>query len=93
MATTLRSVPVHDGSKFNWTGKHGCADMSDFMPGPLTGRLYGDACDVGFYVSSGRTGRKVLFTMTEGPGEDNDGEVTSLQFASAEGFRITVFND
>lgn len=92
MANLLRGVPVHNGSMFNWTGKHGCADMSDFREA-ITGRLYGDACDVGFQVSSGRTGRKVLFTMTDGPSEDNDGEVTSLEFSSAEGFRITVFND
>ncbi len=92
MAKLLPNVPAHDGSKFNWTGRHGCADMSDFRC-PLAGRLYADACDVGFVVTSGRTGRKVVFTQTAGPGEDSDGEVGSYDFTSAEGFRVTVFND
>lgn len=92
MAKLLPNVPAFDGSKFNWTDRHGCADVSDFR-GPLVGRLYADACDVGFVVISSRTGRKVVFTQTGGPGEDTDGEVGSLEFSSPEGFRVTVFND
>lgn len=61
MAKTLPSVPVHDGNLFNWTGKCGVADLSDFNSAGLAGRLYGDACDCGFYVSS-PSGRKVLFS-------------------------------
>lgn len=93
MATTLRDVPVHQGSMFVWTGKHGAADISDFRS-PVSGRLYADACDVGFYVVSGRTGDRVLFTQIGGPGEDNDGEAMSYEYESpGGGIRITIFND
>lgn len=88
----LLDVPVHAGSMFNWNGQHGCADISDFR-GPLTGRLYVDACDVGFVVTSGRTGRKVVFTLVAGPSKDRDSEVGSYDFKSTEGFCITIFND
>jgi len=88
---TLPNVPVHDGRKFTWNGKVGSAEVSDFNPATLAGRLFGDACDVGFYVVSPRTGRKVLFFEV---GVDRrDGEVTSYRYESNDGFRVIVFND
>lgn len=91
MAKLLPSVPVHDGGKFHWSGNEGTADLSDFVPANLAGRLYADACDVGFYVVSQRTGRKVLFT--ESDVERREGELVAYHYEADGGLHITVFND
>jgi len=95
MAKTLPSVPVHDGNAFNWTGKCGVADASDFKGGgDLAGRLYADAADCGFYVSS-PSGRKVLFS--EAKAEWREGEIVAWHYETSDpdaaGVRIIVFND
>lgn len=90
MARTLLNVPVHPYSKFTWAGPNATAEVSDFNPANLAGRLYADACDVGFYVQGNR--RKMLFTeaSVERNGEN---EVVAWCYESAEGFKIKVFND
>jgi hypothetical protein len=89
MAKTLPNVPVHNGSKFSWCGPNGSAELSDFNPVTLASRLYGDACDVGFYVQGNR--HRVLFH--EVLVERREGEVVAYHYESEEGFRITVYND
>lgn len=91
MANTLPNVPVHAGSKFLWSGRLGAAEVSDFNAATLAGRLYADACDVGFYVESPRTGKRVLFS--EEDVERREGEIVSWRYSSEEGFRIIVWND
>lgn len=66
----LNSVPRHPGCIFSWAYGEGCADASDFSnppPGapPLCGRVWDDACDVGFFVVSHRTQESKLFTHSK----------------------------
>lgn len=89
MAKTLPNVPVHMWAQFTWSGPKGSAEVSDFNPATLAGRLYGDACDVGFFVQGMR--RKMLFV--EASVERVENEVVAYHYESAEGFKITVFND
>lgn len=69
------TLPIHDGAKFTWTRKTGhdavgCpaamgmvdeSDLSGTRRG-VSGRVWADACDEGFYIRSHRTGALVLFT-------------------------------
>lgn len=95
MAKTLPNVPVHDSIQFAWAGNTGSADLSDFHRSPcgLAGRLYADACDCGFYVVSGRTGNRMLFSE-ERVERDGDRDIVAWHYVNADGtIRITVFND
>jgi hypothetical protein len=70
--------------------KNFAAELSD-MNG--LGRVYDDACDVGFTMVSARTGRQVVFVLAE---EKRDGEGDTLlwEYRSIDGeFTATVFND
>ena len=61
----------------------------------IISRVYNDACDEGFWVTSSRTGRKVLFVL-DNIAHDREGDVQVWEFAPAEecGINsITVFND
>lgn len=90
MARTLPNVPVHSYTSFTWAGSVGTAEVSDFNAANLAGRLYADACDVGFFVQGNR--RKVLFS--EASVERNgEGEIVAWCYESSEGFKIRVFND
>ncbi len=87
---TLRDVPVHDGKKFYWCQGIGSADTSDLYP-VVSRRVYADACDIGFYVRSHRTGHVVLFTHTKTTKRGD--EVISWTYQSAAGVRIVIYND
>ena len=87
-------VPVYSSDMFTWKGNRGCAEASDFgsleKKGYFIGaRCYDDACDIGFYVVSARTGAKMLFTYVH----DEDGYDGELQVYSSGDFTITIFND
>jgi hypothetical protein len=86
-------IPNHNSDKFSYnkdTHKF-FTDVSD-LDGPLMGRVYDDACDVGFIMHSQRTGSNMLFLYV-GDVVD-DGEVTAWKFESASGqYKSVVFND
>jgi hypothetical protein len=86
-------IPVHDGAQFTWNKKTGFSEEST-LGGPIAKRVYADACDVGFYVQSHKTNRKMLFTFLA---EDKsvDGELLATKWQSADdpSINITVFND
>ena len=71
------------------------SDLRDFR----VVRLYDDAIDVGFYLVSENTGKKVLFTQEAD--EYHDGELIAYHFSSLSNqnpenlrdLNITVFND
>ncbi len=102
----LNNVPVHDGSMFFWHEGHGSVEASDFLK-QIDAPVYDDACDVGFKVRSHKTGRTVLFTLSETlktrDGEDTAGWVYTSRreryawdWADDEKtaeIRITVWND
>jgi len=91
MATNRLSIPVHNALAFTWAGTVGVADVSD-LPEHFYSRVYKDACDIGFYVRSERTGRFLLFTETARM-EASEGELAGWVFTSDDGFTIKVFND
>lgn len=51
--------------KFTWTNKIGVAEISDLGEKWNVGRIYNDACDVGFKVVSKRTGQDAIFYLSE----------------------------
>ena len=94
-------IPTYLGWQFTWrkvstSRTDGSAEASDLgiRPGELPGkRVWNDAVDVGFYVVSPRTGRKVLFTLQK---EDigDAGEVIAWAFVSEDNsVTIKIFND
>ena len=87
-----QDIPVHDGSKFTWTGKTGVIDESDFGKAKYTGQVWKDACDAGFYVRSHRTGDMKLFTYAGGM-RDRDGDWVGHVYTSEDGLRVDVLND
>ena len=93
-------IPVYSSDQFTWKNGRGVTDASDLL-GPLNrpgggysvwagARLWKDACDMGFYVVSARTGVKMLFTYVH----DEDGYDGEIQvYVNDENHRITVIND
>jgi len=72
------------------------SDLCGFEPR----RIYDDACDIGFYLVSEKTGTKVLFCENELT-YDNDGDLISFNFSShcyenpsyAMHLNVVIFND
>lgn len=97
MPTKTLSIPVHDGRKFTWDGRHGFAEASDLDCAghrPIHSCVWPDAADVGFRVKSHKTGKMVLFTCHKT--QIDDGEVVGWEYRSygeIEAFMITIEND
>lgn len=90
----LRAVPVHRGSLFRWCDQSGATDVSMLhysCGGRIYSQIYDDACDMGFYIESHRTGRWVLFTLAHTQ-KDREGDVLFWEFKSQSGVTVTVFN-
>ena len=97
-----RTLPVHDGRSFAWSGKQGSAEASSLCP--ATSQMpqhvqpwdvvWDDAADVGFIVRSHRTQREEPFTLVEEL-RDGEGEVTGWRFAACcdPEVTVTIFND
>lgn len=74
-----------------------CAEISTlecngYFPGPR--QIWDDACDTGFYLESHKTGRKILFVLSETCVED--GFPVEWLYISADPefeFELTIFND
>lgn len=57
------------------------------------GRVFDDACDIGFTMVSIRTGREVVFAQA-GEDRDREGDLRFWTFKSLDGvYTATVFND
>lgn len=86
------NIPVHEGSKFTWTGSTGAVEASD-LPNMYEARVWPDACDVGFLIRSHRTGELRLFV---GAGQVVEhGELVCRQYRSYPDGKVEVkvFND
>lgn len=89
-------LPVYTSDQFTWRKGRGFTDASDLV-GPLNKvgtrwagtRVWNDSIDIGFYVISCRTGKKVLFTYVH----DEDGYDGEGQVYSDGEHTITVIND
>lgn len=81
-------IPTHSGRTFTWTGKRGVTEASTLGRG-YTGRVWRDACDVGFHVQ-GRTGLK-LFVYQGALAHTNDiTDVYAYRYVSEDGFSVDV---
>lgn len=91
----LQNIPVHSGKLFTWHRNQfsGTTEAST-LGGQMSRRVWDDAADVGFFIESPRSGRKVLFTLTK-EHRNSDNEVTHWTYRS-HGFdttlTITIFN-
>jgi len=90
------SVREFDAGIFTWEGNHGTADASDLDYGRfiiIATQLFDDACDVGFFLVSPRTGQKVLFTFLSEE-TDRHGEVQWWTYQSWDmKYTVQIFND
>lgn len=87
-------LPIHCASKVTWRKDcrtTGSVEASDLGPN-FTGRVWNDACDIGFILRSPKTGREILMVQT-GRSTDREGDVTSWLFESREGITLNVVND
>ena len=85
-----QQVPVYDGRLFAWEGKLGTCEMSS-IPDFRVAQVSNDSLDEGFYVRSSKTGVSKLFVFDRP--RRMHGDVISLQFKSADGISIEIFND
>lgn len=92
MNGTLKTLPVHDGSKFDWHAQTGVTEASTLGP-RFSGRVWSDSSDLGFVVRSHRTGRKVLFTLESVEHDKLSGDVLCGVYRSADGVVVRVYND
>ncbi len=96
------NVPHYDGADFTWTHGHGVTEISTLC-GPLRdrdarggyyadARIWNDACDVGFTVTSHKTRQTKLFFLVQ---ELRHGdEVSGWLYVSDDGrVQITIVND
>jgi hypothetical protein len=94
----LLVVPEHKASQFAWKGTTGCAEVSELTDGGshgFEGRIYADACDIGFTVVSDRTGRRITFALVSTE-RDADNDVAMWKYRGIgrdSDFVIIVFND
>ena len=87
------NIPVHSGKLFTWFKNGGSACASDLRDNVWENQAWNDSCDVGFYVESHTTGRRMLFLHTETV-KDNEGDINRWVFKSWCGkFTIDVYND
>ena len=93
---TLKTVPVYPGELFTWSANVGCCEASDLSRagGPMFTRVYEDACDVGCWIVSPRTGVRKLFTLSrEVLSPDGDETLYWVLTSGLGAFTVTVFND
>jgi len=91
---TNSHLTVIDGRIFMWKGNCGACDASDIMGVVLHQRIWDDSCDVGFFVKSHKTGRKVLFTHTKDV--HFKGELIKSVYTSYDSdreIRLYIYND
>lgn len=90
----MNALPTHDGSKFDWSTGIGIADVSGFRGEKLLGRVYHDACDVGFIIRSHRTGKEKAFTESRTVW-DTDGDAVYWEFEAIDrtGTVVRIYND
>lgn len=89
----MKNLPIHDGSKFDWSTGIGLAEVSDFR-GHIGGRVYPDAADFGFVVRSHRTGEEKVFSESRTI-FGREGDVLGWEYESVGGPKVTIriYND
>jgi hypothetical protein len=89
-----KTLPRYSAARFTWDENRGSACASDLTKSinPF-GRVFNDACDMGFRLVSPKTGREKLFTVTsETRNADNDVVLWTLWDTDME-LTLTLYND
>mgnify|MGYP006957753019 CR=1 FL=1 len=87
------SIPSYSSDLFSWYMGNGYTEISDLPCAPAACQVYDDACDVGFNVRSERTGKVMLFTLSE-VSQDKEGDISDWVYVSTNGkHKIVVVND
>lgn len=92
---TLRPTPVSTG-RFTYS-KRTCTFSAEASDLPQPGRVFDDACDVGYTLVSERTGAEVVFAES-GRETDSEGDLLWTEYepvcpGSARRFKLRIFND
>ena len=105
-----QSIPVYDAKLFSWyhASRTACIEASDLRGLGIStlaqffSRVYDDACDVGFGLRSGTTGKTVYFILDEIKAE-SDREIACWEFRVAQesanrhpslkDWTVVIFND
>lgn len=101
----LLKTKVHDASRFDWVEKSpGCfaSDLAPLREGGPFGRIYDDACDIGFCLVNPGTGGETWWYISE-THKDGEGDITHWtlkaapetvrKFPKLAAYTLTVFND
>jgi hypothetical protein len=90
----LNPAPI-SSSKFHFKKNTFTAEASELRDLKL-GRVYDDACDMGFTIVSEKTGKGVVFVQTEDT-VDREGDLLSINFVSVTpgltNLKVVIFND
>lgn len=91
----LSGIPVHSTKQFSYnkTDKTFVTEASSLGKTNLFDRLYPDACDVGFWLKSHKTGKQILFFLVDEI-KNADDELTGWRFMSFHSlYFLIIFND
>lgn len=90
------AIPSYKSRQFTFERPKDCAvEASDLgcTAGVAAGRqVWSDACDIGFTMTSDKTGTEKLFTLAS-ERRNADNELEAWIFVSEDGFTATIYND
>jgi hypothetical protein len=85
-----KTIPVHSGNLFAWQGRYGFTEAST-LGLRVTGKVWSNTNEQGFYVVSPKTGTHKLFVEK---GERTVGDdVVAWIFKTQDGITVEVLND
>lgn len=99
----LKSAPNHSTKLFTFEKNSNSfiAEESDFGKSKYFGKIYDDACDEGFWLTSHKTGAEKAFALHR-THRNNDGELTHYEYREidqrtgrikADALKVIIFND
>jgi hypothetical protein len=84
-----KTIPVHSGNLISWQGRYGSTEAST-LGLRVTGKVWSNTNDQGFYVVSPKTGIRKLFVEK---GERTVGDdVVAWIFKTQDGITVEVLN-
>jgi hypothetical protein len=85
-----KTIPVHNGNLISWRGNYGVVESSTLGLFRVTGKVWSNTNEQGFYVVSPKTGTRKLFVEK---GERMVGDdVVAWIFKSQDGITVEVLN-
>lgn len=93
----LKPAPV-SSSDFIFKNNKFIGEMSEIgRQFKYFGRVYDDACDIGFTIISAKTGKHAVFALEKEVGDENDHEIMAWEFRCVTpgltNLTAVIFND